>query len=157
MTVTNPAITRYFMTIREAVELVLQASVLGVGNSDASGGIFVLDMGEPVRIVDLAEQMIRLAGKRPYDDIEIEFTGLRPGEKLYEELFHDTEATKPTSNAAIRLATPRTADHDALARSINELTAAAQANDEVSCRAALQRLVPEYIADDRPPNIVAAK
>ena len=157
LTVTDPNITRYFMTTREAVELVLQASAMGVGDADAAGGIFVLDMGEPVRIVDLAEQMIRLAGKRPYDDIEIEFTGLRPGEKLYEELFHDTEATKPTSNAAIRLATPRTADHDALARSIDELTAAAQANDEVGCRAALQRLVPEYIADNRPPNIVAAK
>lgn len=157
LTVTDPNITRYFMTTREAVELVLQASAMGAADSEAAGGIFVLDMGEPVRIVDLAEQMIRLAGKRPYDDIEIVFTGLRPGEKLYEELFHDTEATKPTSNAAIRLATPRTVDHEALARSIDELTAAAQANDEASCRAALQRLVPEYDADDGPPKIVAAK
>jgi len=157
LTVTDPDITRYFMTTREAVELVLQASAMGVDDSEAAGGIFVLDMGEPVRIVDLAEQMIRLAGKRPYDDIGIVFTGLRPGEKLYEELFHDTEATKPTSNVAIRLATPRTADHDALSRSIDELIAAAHANDDVSCRAALQRLVPEYVADGRPPDIVAAK
>jgi len=157
LTVTHPDITRYFMTTREAVELVLQASAMGVGDGEAAGGIFVLDMGEPVRIVDLAEQMIRLAGRRPYDDIDIVFTGLRPGEKLYEELFHDTETTQPTSNAAIRLATPRTADHGALARLIDEVTAAAQANDEAGCRAVLQRLVPEYVADDRTPDIVAAK
>ena len=156
LTVTDPEITRYFMTTREAVELVLQASAMGVDGSEAAGGIFVLDMGEPVRIVDLAEQMIRLVGKRPYDDIEIVFTGLRPGEKLHEELFHDTEATNPTSNAAIRLATPRTADRTALARSIDELTAAARSNDEVRCRAALQRLVPEYVSGG-PPDIVAAK
>jgi O-antigen biosynthesis protein WbqV len=157
LTVTDPDITRYFMTTREAVELVLQASAMGVGDSEAAGSIFVLDMGDPVRIVDLAEQMIRLAGKRPYDDIEIVFTGLRPGEKLHEELFHDTEATTPTSNPAIRLATPRTADHAALSQSIDELTAAAHANDEASCRAALQRLVPEYVGDGRPPDVVAAK
>ena len=156
LTVTDPNITRYFMTTREAVELVLQASAMGVDDREAAGGIFVLDMGEPVRIVDLAEQMIRLAGKRPYKDIEIVFTGLRPGEKLYEELFHDTEATRPTSNAAIRLATPRTADRDALARSIDELTATARTTDDLRCRAALQRLVPEYITDT-PAHIIAAK
>ncbi|MDH3739576.1 MAG: polysaccharide biosynthesis protein, partial [Alphaproteobacteria bacterium] len=156
LTVTDPNITRYFMTTREAVELVLQASAMGVDDRAAVGGIFVLDMGEPVRIVDLAEQMIRLAGKRPHDDIEIVFTGLRPGEKLYEELFHDTEATQPTSNSAIRLATPRTADPDALSRSIDELTSAARTSDDVRCRAALQSLVPEYIAGGA-PSIVAAK
>ncbi len=156
LTVTDANITRYFMTIREAVELVLQASAMGVDDREATGGIFVLDMGEPVRIVDLAEQMIRLAGKRPYADIDIVFTGLRPGEKLHEELFHDTEAAQPTSNAAIRLATPRTADRDTLARSIDELTAAARTTDDLRCRAALQRLVPEYAAEG-PPNIVAAK
>lgn len=156
LTVTDPNITRYFMTTREAVELVLQASAMGVVDREAAGGIFVLDMGEPVRIVDLAEQMIRLAGKRPHDDIKIEFTGLRPGEKLYEELFHDTEATQPTSNAALRLAAPRTADREALAQSIDQLTAAARSTDDVGCRAALQRLVPEYVADSA-PNIIAAK
>lgn len=156
LTVTDPKITRYFMTTREAVELVLQASTMGAETSDATGGIFVLDMGDPVRIVELAEQMIRLAGKRPYEDIDITFTGLRPGEKLYEELFHDTEASKPTSNATIRLATPRTADQVALARAIDELTAAARSNDDARCRASLQRLVPEYVADT-PPDIAAAK
>jgi len=157
LTVTDPDITRYFMTTREAVELVLQASAMGASDSEAAGGIFVLDMGDPVRIVDLAEQMIRLAGKRPYEDIDIVFTGLRPGEKLHEELFHDTEATRPTSNMAIRLATPRTADREALARAIDEMATAAHANDDASCRAALQRLVPEYQADGGPPSIVAAK
>jgi O-antigen biosynthesis protein WbqV len=156
LTVTDPNITRYFMTTHEAVELVLQASAMGVVDREAAGGIFVLDMGEPVRIVDLAEQMIRLAGKRPHDDIKIEFTGLRPGEKLYEELFHDTEATQPTSNPAIRLAAPRTADREALAQSIDDLTAAARSTNDAGCRAALQRLVPEYVAD-RAPNIIAAK
>jgi O-antigen biosynthesis protein WbqV len=84
LTVTHPDMQRYFMTVREAVGLVLQASVVGSGVSRrlAEGGIFVLDMGEPVKIVDLARQMIRLAGLRPDDDVEIRFTGLRPGEKL---------------------------------------------------------------------------
>ena len=156
LTVTDPDITRYFMTTREAVELVLQASAMGVDKSEAAGGIFVLDMGDPVKIVDLAEQMIRLAGKRPYDDIEIVFTGLRPGEKLYEELFHDTEATKPTSNAAIHLATPRSADREALSRAIDELTMAARTHDDVRVRATLHHLVPEYVTDG-PPAIVAAR
>ena len=156
LTVTDPNVTRYFMTTREAVELVLQASAMGVDRSEAAGGIFVLDMGEPVRIVDLAEQMIRLAGKRPHDDIEIVFTGLRPGEKLHEELFHDTETTKPTSNAAIRLAMPRTADREALARAIDELTMAARSHDDLRCRATLHHLVPEYVTEG-PPAIVAAK
>ncbi len=156
LTVTDPDVTRYFMTTREAVELVLQASAMGVDDSEVTGGIFVLDMGDPVRIVDLAEQMIRLSGKRPYKDIDIVFIGLRPGEKLFEELFHDTEATAPTSNAAIRLATPRTADRNALAQAIDELIGAALIDDEARCRATLQGLVPEY-ATGKPAEIVAAK
>ena len=156
LTVTDPNTTRYFMTTREAVELVLQASAIGIDDREAAGSIFVLDMGDPVRIVDLAEQMIRLAGKRPNDDIEIVFTGLRPGEKLHEELFHDTEATRPTSNAAIHLATPRTADRDALSLSIDALIADARTYDGARCRAALQRLVPEYVSG-APADVVAAK
>ena len=81
MTVTHPEMRRYFMTIPEAAQLVLQAGAMGEG-----GEIFILDMGEPVRILDLAEEMITLTGLRPYDDIDIVFTGLRPGEKLFEEL-----------------------------------------------------------------------
>ena len=87
LTVTDPEVTRFFMTVREAVELVLQASALSpaAAASDTRGKIFVLDMGEPVKIVDLAHQMIRLAGLRPGRDVAIEFIGLRPGEKLHEE------------------------------------------------------------------------
>ena len=147
VTVTHPDITRYFMTTREAVELVLQASTLGTSKNTAAGGIMVLDMGEPVKILDLAEQMIRLAGKRPYEDIDIEFVGLRSGEKLYEELFHDAESLSPTNNAAIRLATPRVADREVLVRAIDEICAAARDNNNESCRNLLTNLVPEFHSD----------
>src|SRR5207253_210277 len=104
LTVTDPEVTRFFMTVREAVELVLQASAAQpapeetAADMTARGKIFVLDMGEPVKIVDLARQMIRLAGLRPDRDIEIRFIGLRPGEKLHEALFHTAEAPVPTKN-----------------------------------------------------------
>jgi len=102
ITVTHPEIVRYFMTIPEACRLVLEASNMGKG-----GEIFVFDMGDPVKIVDLAKKMIRLAGFKPYDDIDIIFTGLRPGEKLYEELLADKETTKPTYNDKIMIGTVR--------------------------------------------------
>ena len=101
--------TRYFMTVGEAVELVLQAAVLDDSRID-SGAICVLDMGQPVRILDLAEQMIRLSGARPGRDVKIVFTGLRAGEKLHEELFHAGEQVHRTRLSAIHLATPRAAD-----------------------------------------------
>jgi FlaA1/EpsC-like NDP-sugar epimerase len=147
LTVTDPAVSRFFMTVREAVELVLEASATGAGAPDAGearGKIFVLDMGEPVRIVDLAQQMIRLAGLVPEQDIRIEFVGLRPGEKLHEELFHDAEAAMPTANPALRLAAPRTADYAILARSIDDLETEARASNETRVLDLLQRLVPEY-------------
>lgn len=150
LTVTHPDITRYFMTTREAVELVLQASAMGSEDEIEAGGIFVLDMGEPVRILDLAEQMIRLSGRRPYDDISIDFVGLRPGEKLHEELFHDSEHLTPTGNAGIRLAKPRAADAELLARAMDELTEAARRGGELQCRDLLARLVPEFATDDAP-------
>jgi FlaA1/EpsC-like NDP-sugar epimerase len=149
LTVTDPEVSRFFMTVREAVELVLEASAT-VGLSDESesrGKIFVLDMGEPVKIVDLARQMIRLAGLIPDQDIAIEFTGLRPGEKLHEELFHDSEAAVPTANPALRLAAPRTADYAVLARSIDELEEQARAANETRVIDLLQLLVPEYQRD----------
>lgn len=154
LTVTHRDITRYFMTTREAVELVLQASTLGAGEP---GGIFVLDMGEPVRIVDLAEQMIRLAGKRPYEDVEIEFVGLRSGEKLYEELFHDSESLAPTDNASIQLATPRVADREVLEHAIDELWQAARDGNNAACRDQLGQLVLEFQSDPSTSQPIAAK
>jgi O-antigen biosynthesis protein WbqV len=155
LTVTDPEITRFFMTVREAVELVLQASALSPesGSVDARGKIFVLDMGEPVKIVDLAHQMIRLAGMRPGRDITLEFIGLRPGEKLHEELFHPAEPLVSTENPAIRLAAPRTADYAMLVRSIDELGENARARREERVLQLLGRLVPEY---RRPPPAPSA-
>jgi FlaA1/EpsC-like NDP-sugar epimerase len=148
LTVTHPDVTRFFMTVREAVELVLEASATVAQDDAASRGkIFVLDMGEPVRIVDLAQQMIRLAGRVPDKQIKIEFVGLRPGEKLHEELFHDAEAAVPTANPALRLAAPRTADYAVLARSIDELEEQARAGNEGRIIDLLRLLVPEYQRD----------
>jgi O-antigen biosynthesis protein WbqV len=150
LTVTHPEVSRFFMTVREAVELVLEASSAppapdrAAADGAARGKIFVLDMGEPVRIVDLARQMIRLAGLRPERDIEIRFIGLRPGEKLQEALFHAAEAPVPTKNPALRLAAPRTADYAVLARSIDELEEQARTGHEERVLALLERLVPEY-------------
>jgi FlaA1/EpsC-like NDP-sugar epimerase len=149
LTVTDPEVSRFFMTVREAVELVLEASATETqhgsdGANGARGQIFVLDMGEPVKIVDLAQQMIRLAGLVPERDVEIAFIGLRPGEKLHEELFHDAEAAMPTANPALRLAAPRTADYAVLARSIDELDEQARDGNENRVLDLLQRLVPEY-------------
>jgi FlaA1/EpsC-like NDP-sugar epimerase len=144
LTVTHPAISRFFMTVREAVELVLQASALAIEEGEARGKIFVLDMGEPVKIVDLARQMIRLAGRRPDRDVKIEFVGLRPGEKLHEELFHVNEPLLPTDAAGIRLAAPRTIDYAMLQRSLDELAEHARERREERVVALLATLVPEY-------------
>ncbi len=151
LTVTHPEVSRFFMTVREAVELVLEASATapeaqGDGGA-ARGKIFVLDMGEPVRIVDLARQMIRLAGLRPERDIRISYIGLRPGEKLHEALFHAAESPVPTRNPALRLASPRTADYAVLARSIDELEEHARAGREARVLDLLHRMVPEYRSD----------
>jgi FlaA1/EpsC-like NDP-sugar epimerase len=148
LTVTHPDMQRYFMTVREAVGLVLQASVLGVGDVDLpfvhDGGIFVLDMGAPVKIVDLARQMIRLAGLRPDRDVEIRFTGLRPGEKLYEELFHGKEPPVPTGYAGLLMATPRTADPAIVGRAIEEISTACRGGQIRLALTLLARLVPEF-------------
>ncbi len=153
LTVTDAGMTRYFMTTREAVELVLQASVLGLGGAAEAGKIYVLDMGEPVRILDLAKQMIRLAGLHPESDVEIVFTGPRPGEKLHEALFHDAERPVPTERAGILLAAPRAADDAFLSRAIAELEEAARAGDLAATEAVLRRMVPEYAPREaaRPP------
>jgi FlaA1/EpsC-like NDP-sugar epimerase len=159
LTVTDPEADRFFMTVREAVELVLQATALSPApeTADARGKIFVLDMGEPVKIVDLAHQMIRLAGLRLERDIKIEFIGLRPGEKLHEELFHPAEPLVPTANPAIRLAAPRTADYAMLARAIDELEDNARSRREERVLQLLERLVPEYRrATPRPRGVAAS-
>ncbi len=151
LTVTHPDMRRYFMTVREAVGLVLQASVLGVGEArlpaEEDGGIFVLDMGEPVKIVDLARQMIRLAGRKPDEDVEIRFTGLRPGEKLYEELFHGKEPPAPTGYPGLLMAHPRTADPAIVGRAIEEIASACRANQTRLALTLLSRLIPEFERD----------
>ena len=158
LTVTHPEIKRYFMTVREAVELVLQAAALGARDGIEAGKIFVLDMGEPVRILDLARQMIRLAGLVPDKDIEIVITGLRPGEKLYEELLHETEHLVPTRCQGILLAAPRTADLALIARAIDEAGDAAASGREDQLRKLLERMVPEYRpAGDGTVRAVAAR
>lgn len=158
LTVTHPDATRFFMTVREAVELVLEAAALSPGprSSDQRGKICVLDMGEPVRIVDLAEQMSRLAGLRPGRDVNIEFIGLRCGEKLHEELFHPDEPLIPTRSPAIRLAAPRTADYAVLARSIDEIEEAARSRRDERMLQLLERLVPEYRRAAAAPGTTAA-
>lgn len=148
ITVTHPDINRYFMHQREAVELVLQASASAAGTHAEGGCIYVLDMGEPVRIVDLARRMIGLAGLRPDRDIKIVFTGLRPGEKLEEELFHSAEPLKPTSMTGILLAAPRVADRAFLTKAMDELQAAARTGDTQATLKVLQRLVPEFGGTD---------
>ena len=144
LTVTHPEMQRYFMTVREAVSLVLQATVVGVEEGAPDGGIFVLDMGKPVKIVDLARQMIRLAGLRPDVDVQVQFTGLRPGEKLFEELFHGEEPPLATGHPGLLMATPRTADAAIVRRAIIDVVAACQSGQIQSALAVLSRMVPEF-------------
>ncbi|MDD3180444.1 MAG: nucleoside-diphosphate sugar epimerase/dehydratase [Opitutaceae bacterium] len=139
VTVTHPEVTRYFMTIPEAVGLVLQTSVLGKG-----GEIFVLDMGEPVKIVDLARQLIELSGFRPNEDIEIKFIGLRPGEKLFEELQHTSEHLKPTSHPRILLFESSPPDPKWVEASIREIDGHIGDLEANQVKLAIKKLVPEY-------------
>jgi FlaA1/EpsC-like NDP-sugar epimerase len=138
VTVTHSDIERYFMTIPEAAQLILQAAVLGDG-----GEIFVLDMGSPVRIKFLAEQMIRLSGKTPYRDIDIEIIGLRPGEKLYEELFHDQEQLQETAHKKIFLARHREVEWDTLTEAFDDFQVSCEKTDNRALLNLLTELVPE--------------
>lgn len=139
LTVTHPDIERYFMTIPEACQLILQAMVNGLG-----GEIFVLDMGAPIKISYLAEQMIRLAGKKPGEDIMIEYTGLRPGEKLYEELFHEQEKLIQTSHSKLFKANYRLIDWSILNEYILQMKQHCQFNQDGELLPLIKELVPEF-------------
>ena len=142
LTVTHPEMTRYFMTIPEASQLVLQAGILG-----QTGKVYVLDMGDPVRIVDLAKDMIRLSDLVPDQDIEIIYTGIRPGEKLFEELFSDQEQTQTAIHPKVLEGHPDCIDPELLTRGIEALASAARLPDGARHRTILewlQRLVPSY-------------
>ena len=139
VTVTHPDIIRYFMTIPEASCLVLEASTLGKG-----GEIFCFDMGAPVKISDLARNMIRLAGYQPGKDIEIVYTGLRPGEKLYEELLNQKELTMPTANEKIMVANVRENDYDTMSKLIDELIRSAQKGLTFPSVKMMKQIVPEF-------------
>ena len=145
LTVTDPLMKRYFMTIREAVELILQASALNDINNEQIGKIFVLDMGEPILIIDLARQIIRLAGLTPGQDIDIEITGLRPGEKLIEEVFHGAEPLIETECYGILLAAPRGSDFKTITTAIKKLAQAANETDIKKVDILIRKLVPEYL------------
>jgi lipopolysaccharide/colanic/teichoic acid biosynthesis glycosyltransferase len=145
--VTDPEARRYFMTIPEAVRLVLQCGAMGRG-----GEVFLLDMGEQVRIVDLARQLIRMAGLREGEDIEIVFTGLRPGEKLYEELHSDSERTRITRHERILVWELEPGDEASLLSRVDELEDAARRGDSMEIRARLHSLVPEYFEPLRAPD-----
>ena len=139
VTVTHPDIERFFMTIPEAVQLVLQAGCMAKG-----GEIFVLDMGQPVRILKLAEKLITLSGKRPYDDIDIVFSGLRPGEKMYEELFNAGEALLQTPHKRINVAVSAAVDPDFMEHQINAIHRIIQTKDEKDMKRKFVELVPGY-------------
>jgi FlaA1/EpsC-like NDP-sugar epimerase len=138
VTVTHPEITRYFMTIPEAARLVVQAGAIG-----ESGQVFVLDMGEPVKIVDLAKTMIRMSGK-DLRDIRIEFSGLRPGEKLYEELLADDDCTQPSTHAAIRIARLLNANGEGGVPELLRIVADSQGRTDAEVRSLLKQLLPDY-------------
>jgi len=142
VTVTHPEMRRYFMTIPEATELVLQAAASSVRDDAARGRICVLDMGKPVRIVDLAKTMIVLAGLRPDVDIEIAYTGLRPGEKMFEELFEAGETTERSAADGVFTATASFRDLDTVRRMIDQLVALAASGDDEATRLALAEIVP---------------
>jgi FlaA1/EpsC-like NDP-sugar epimerase len=139
ITVTHPEITRYFMTISEACELILEAGCMGNG-----GEIFLFDMGKSVKIIDLAKKMIRLSGYEPFKDIDIIFTGLRKGEKLYEELLADKENTLPTHNQKILIAKVATPNFETIKHGVEELEGLLKQHSDLTLVSAMKKMVPEY-------------
>jgi FlaA1/EpsC-like NDP-sugar epimerase len=154
VTVTHPEVSRYFMTIPEACQLILQAASIGKG-----GEIFALDMGQPVKIRDLAEQMIRLAGKKPGSEIPIVYTGLRAGEKLFEELFHPLENYIATEHAKIFLAQHREVSWELLQALLNKATEAVTVFDEEELRRCVSSLLPSFRWSEvaQPDNVVSIR
>ena len=147
VTVTHPEMRRYFMTIPEASQLVLQAGAMGQG-----GEIFILDMGEPVKIVDLARDLISLSGFRPDIDMKIRFSGVRPGEKLFEELSTDAESADKTKHPKIFIGRVRSAEFDRATAAIDELLALAGRAEADAIRNALRALIPEFTGGEVPPT-----
>jgi FlaA1/EpsC-like NDP-sugar epimerase len=143
VTITHPDIIRYFMTITEACRLVLDA-----GNFGKGGEVFVFDMGEPVRIKTMAEEMIRLSGYVPYRDINIVFTGLRPGEKLYEELLYDKETAQPTHNPKITIGTVREYDYEQVKADLEQLLHVAKTQVPAEVVKQMKKMVPEFISQN---------
>ena len=139
VTVTDPRITRFFMTIPEACRLVMEAATMSTGNQ-----IFVFDMGDPVKIVDLAERMIRLAGYTPNEDIKIKFIGLRPGEKLYEEVLSNEENTVPTGHDKIRVAKVREYKREEVLGAYDQLAELALAVKVEDSVRLMKQVVPEF-------------
>ncbi|MBS1772762.1 MAG: polysaccharide biosynthesis protein [Bacteroidetes bacterium] len=151
ITVTHPEITRYFMTIPEACQLVIEAGVMGQGSE-----IFVFDMGEPVKIVDLAKKIIRLAGKEPDVDIKITYTGLRPGEKLYEELLNNSENVVPTYHDKIMIAKVPEYDYIAIKDKVDKLISSAQRHYTLETVGIMKELVPEFVSSNSTYETVRA-
>lgn len=143
VTVTHPEITRFFMTIPEACRLVMEAATMSAGNQ-----IFVFDMGASVKIDDLARRMIQLAGYTPDEDIKIEYSGLRPGEKLYEEVLSDHENTIPTDHSRIRIAKVREYDYDEVATTTDELERLSREVEISGMVKLMKQLVPEFISNN---------
>ena len=141
VTITHPDVIRYFMTIPEACQLVIEAGAMGNG-----GEIFIFDMGEPVKIIDLAKKMILLAGLIPEIDIKIKIIGLRPGEKLYEELLNDNSKTAPTHNSKIMIANDTSTDYDLLFTEVEKLIAFANNNNNNKLVSKMKEIVPEFVS-----------
>ena len=145
VTVTHPEITRFFMTIPEACQLVLEAGSMGEG-----GEIFIFDMGEPIKIVNLAKQMIQLSGLKLGEDIQIRFTGLRPGEKLYEELLANKENTVTTYHPRIMIAKVREYDYNHIKELTDNIINQVEEKQEESIVKEMKNIVPEFISQNSP-------
>lgn len=157
LTVTHPDIERYFMTIPEASRLILEALLRGADDHDDDRGIFVLDMGQPVKIVDLAKQVIRLSDLTPERDIRIVYSGLRPGEKLYEELVHQTEDVVPTDHPSLTVARPRFVQIQTIRSQIDLLQKEARSGDSDAALRLLKVYVPEFERTARAANEIIEK